>query len=67
MSMPANVTALDDDKRLVPMTAHVPVSQRRRVKVLAARKGMTMARLQVEIFNLGLDMMEELQADKDGN
>ena len=54
MSMPAQVTSLDDDKRLVPMTAHLPVKFRQRVKILAAKKNTTMGALQNEIFKLGL-------------
>ncbi len=63
MSMPA--IDINDEERLVPMTAHVPVKTRQRVKILAAQKNTTMAKLQVEIFIAGLDLLEETQADQE--
>jgi len=56
---------INDEERLVPMTAHVPVKTRQRVKILAAQKNTTMAKLQVEIFIAGLDLLEETQADQE--
>lgn len=61
--MSENSNGTSSTESLVPVTAHVPESTRKRVRVLAAQMDVTRTKLAELAFNRGLDILEQEQKE----
>ncbi len=54
-------TENSNEEQLKPITAYVPEKDKRRLRILAAKRGTTMSALANEIYYAGLKLVEDIE------